>query len=86
MIDGCDREIEARGLCHSCYQVALRKVKEGVVSWENLVDMGLALKTEATKRSPFSKALDVKRAATCPVHGTKSQLPSALKGPYLNHQ
>jgi len=48
MIEGCDRKVRARGLCHSCYLTAQAQVKSGRVSWRQLEKLGLC----ASKRGP----------------------------------
>lgn len=40
---GCQRYAKHRGLCSSCYQSAIKVVREGVVTWERLIELGLAL-------------------------------------------
>jgi len=43
LIDGCEREVKARGLCACCYQVARSMVAAGKTTWEVLETRGLAL-------------------------------------------
>ena len=42
IVPGCNRTAVTRGLCHSCYMVARRLVKNGVTSWITLKSAGLA--------------------------------------------
>lgn len=50
-VQGCNRPVEARGLCKSHYHGACRLVKKGAESWHSLVDMGLA-KPPGISRQP----------------------------------
>jgi hypothetical protein len=43
---GCPRPEYSRGLCNSCYQSALRLVKEGETTWEKLEELGFAKKAQ----------------------------------------
>lgn len=51
---GCGKEQYSRGLCASCYAVALRMIKAKKVTWELLVDRGMAT---APKRGSSGKSL-----------------------------
>ena len=51
----------ARGLCMRCYGIAKKRVEAGVVTWEELVGLGLALPKESEGESdPFSVELKKK--------------------------
>lgn len=38
----CEDEAVARGLCHSCYQSAVYRIRNKRTSWTELIAMGLA--------------------------------------------
>ena len=46
MMPECKSEADRRGLCTSCYQAAGRRVRLGEITWEALVDAGLALEAQ----------------------------------------
>jgi hypothetical protein len=48
---GCSRPVKTRGLCQACYSKANASVNEGVVSWEKLVELGLAKPSARDKGS-----------------------------------
>ena len=52
---GCARMAATRGLCGSCYGTALRHVKLGRVSWEELVKNKIALPAAGQKKTAMSK-------------------------------
>lgn len=54
LIKGCygKAACNCRGLCLKCYTSAKKKVDDGEVTWEKLVEVGLA----APERSPFDDA------------------------------
>ena len=54
MIEECKRLAVCRGLCWACYQKAVRYVKSGRTTWDQLVSAGFA---KATNRSPYSNPL-----------------------------
>lgn len=56
LIDGCDSyNIEARGLCHGCYQKAMAMVQRRETTWEQLEQLGL-VKPVRHNKSPFREA------------------------------
>lgn len=67
LIDGCGKEVKARGLCPACYATAIVKVQAGKVTWDELAALGLALPSKGRGRIPggnsFSKALAKARAS-----------------------
>ena len=56
---GCKAESKTRGLCQRCYAAANTQVKRGNVTWEKLVELGLAKQStrEAGSRDLFNIAL-----------------------------
>lgn len=50
---GCAGKAHSRGLCPACYRVARHHIGKGIVTWDDLVDLGLAL---PDKRSTGSAA------------------------------
>lgn len=59
LIEGCEGKSVSRGLCHSCYTTATRKVKRGAVTWEELEAAGLTKPAAAKRgRSAFSAAFE----------------------------
>ena len=69
LIEGCERKAKTRGLCDPCYQAALTAVKKRKVTWDQLIDLGLA--KPATKVSTkgagiFAVTLAAKKAALLP--------------------
>ena len=66
LIEGCERKAKTRGLCDPCYQSALTAVRKRKVTWDQLINMGLA--KPATKVSTrgagmFAVALAAKKAS-----------------------
>lgn len=59
----CEREASCRGLCWSCYQTAIRLVRADKYTWEQFIEMGLALKGKrTTKDGAFTSSVaEVKR-------------------------
>lgn len=47
---GCQEDEYARGLCRKHYQLALKAVNQGIATWEQLVEQGLAAPEK--KRGP----------------------------------
>ena len=56
---GCKAEAKTRGLCQRCYATANAQVKKGNVTWEKLVEFGLAKQSsrETGSRDLFKLAL-----------------------------
>ena len=48
----CGRAARIRGLCHSCYNCALKLVKRGLVTWTALEDSGKALPAKKFEGKP----------------------------------
>jgi hypothetical protein len=42
LIDQCNRKVVSKGLCSSCYQTAIRYIKNGKTTWVELEKNGLA--------------------------------------------
>jgi hypothetical protein len=57
LVGGCQSVVYARGLCRSCYQAAAKAVREGTVSADELMGLGLMLPDARGKRSPFGADL-----------------------------
>ena len=59
LIPGCTGESKTRGLCQRCYAAGNSQVKKGTVTWEKLVELGLAQPSnrETSTRNPFTVAL-----------------------------
>jgi len=69
LIEGCERKAKTRGLCDPCYQAALTAVKKRQVTWDQLIDMGLAkpaTKVSIAGAGAFAAALAEKKAALLP--------------------
>ena len=47
-----------RGLCMRCYSKAKANVEEGIVTWDELVGLGLALSKEDGGLDPFTIELN----------------------------
>lgn len=63
LINNCTREAKTRGLCKMCYTSASNSIKRGKVhSWEQLIELGLALPSASQDSSVFTKALESKLA------------------------
>ena len=63
LIEGCECKSKSRGLCGNCYQAARNKVKSGVVTWEQLENIGLAKPSThgaGPGNSTFGKAFHLK--------------------------
>jgi len=60
LVEGCDEPKKCRGLCAACYSIARLRVNSGLVTWSDLVSMGLALEVEERPRNPFASALEEK--------------------------
>ena len=61
---GCNKDVHARDLCHSCNNAARRAIKAGKATWDELVLLGLASATseEVKARGAFSRGLAEARA------------------------
>jgi hypothetical protein len=59
-IAGCENVAVTRGLCRRCYQSASQAVKAGEVTWDKLVELGLAneSKRKDAGPNPFTSALN----------------------------
>lgn len=55
MVPNCVRERKTRGLCSSCYQSALKLVKDGRTTWKGLEDAGKCLKASHAGRGSSKK-------------------------------
>lgn len=60
IIPNCTRQAVCRGLCTTCYQNAKKQVCRGIITWDELISLGLLLPRKL-QRSPFSIALDSAR-------------------------
>ena len=78
LVDGCDNEATARGLCKRCLAAAAQQVHRKKTSWVELERLGLALPPQDGRGVPglFSKALAAKRAATRPLSASNRELAS----------
>jgi len=59
---GCTRCALHRGLCKACYPRAGRAVRDGAVTWEKLIELGLCEASPATATNPFTVALALGKA------------------------
>lgn len=58
----CDKPIEARGLCHGCYQAAWRYVRLDRSTWEQLEAEGHVLKVKHhTNKGTFLKVVEERK-------------------------
>ena len=58
---GCARPAAAslkRGLCLLCYSRAKKLVEDGTTTWDEIVELGLALPNDGEGADPFTKAFD----------------------------
>ena len=57
---GCKRKVACKGLCPTCYQQALGKVKRKETTWLELEQLGLAkgVYQQRDDRSPFDRAFN----------------------------
>ncbi len=81
LIEGCERKVITRGLCHPCYQLAFKCVRRGDATWEQLVVAGLALEAQATSftaTSPFTSAL--KKQLQAGLEKPKAELTEDCEG------
>ena len=46
LVKACDGKAKSRGLCVSCYQSASKLVQTGKITWDQLVELGLALEAK----------------------------------------
>lgn len=53
LFPGCETEQRTRGLCSSHYNVAVRLVKSGVATWEELEERGKVLKARKSRNAEF---------------------------------
>jgi len=53
IVSGCDNDVRTRGMCGSCYSSALKLIRDGETSWENLKDMCLATEPYQSRSSHF---------------------------------
>ena len=56
MLEHCDRVAAVRGLCPNCYQTACNMVKRNDVTWEVLINAGLAKYKSPVVNSQLGKA------------------------------
>lgn len=57
LVRDCKAPTYARGLCTACYQAASKAVREGTVTDEELVGVGLMLRDARGARSSFNTDL-----------------------------
>lgn len=57
LIPECGRPHALRGLCRQCYQIAAIRVRNGLATWEELEELGLAAKKN-NRANKFAKALE----------------------------
>ena len=55
LIGGCNNAATCRGLCHSCYQQALKKIAKGETTWGQLEALGLC-RSPRGRQGAFSAA------------------------------
>lgn len=85
LIEGCDRKAKSRGLCDACYQVARKRVNGGVVTWNQLFALGLAIPAKRdTKKNAFADALKAKLAVAA--DAALQQPASGLVTPLSNDE
>ena len=53
----CGRPVYARGICRLCYESCRRQIATGRRSWEDLVNIGMALPARPRIRNPVTVAL-----------------------------
>jgi len=53
MITGCDRKVETRGVCGTCYNAARKLVQDGQACWQDLETMGLVKPTHGPSKNAF---------------------------------
>jgi hypothetical protein len=60
LVPNCERPVETRGLCASCYQAARKKVVRGVFTWKQLEEKGWALPPQHGGRGggPFMEMIN----------------------------
>lgn len=54
----CGNKAVCRGLCHNCYQAALRDIKKGNKTWKKLEEYKVALPPKHKKISEFRKVME----------------------------
>ncbi len=59
MTEGCSKPCNCRGVCHSCYQKALRSVKDKFTTWDALEEAGLVMPSlrPAARLNKFAEAI-----------------------------
>ena len=57
----CDNEERSRGLCVTCYQSAIHRVRRGDCTWEWLEESGLVKRSSRRNQTPFTTAFEAKR-------------------------
>lgn len=65
LVPDCNLQVQSRGLCGTCYQMARQHVLKNETTWEELEALGLAAPTKrraSGKRGLFTAALDAKSA------------------------
>ena len=43
LVAGCDKEVHARGVCHTHYKMLTRMVANGEIDWKTLEEKGVVL-------------------------------------------
>lgn len=57
LIEGCNKKIDARGLCRNHYAYAHNRIYKGtILSWEELEKKGMALPLRKRNNDLFDKA------------------------------
>lgn len=63
LVPGCDELVRCRGLCTACYRRAQVMTSLDIVTWEELIELGLALPAmHRTQTSRFTIELERARA------------------------
>jgi hypothetical protein len=80
MLAGCDRPIESCGLCDPCYQLALKLIRLGKTTREELEQRGLILPPRHRQpSSPLTLALIESRAADAKETDEKTSKPKVKR-------
>ena len=43
LIKDCKEKVQTRGLCKRHYPLAIRRIKQGITTWDELVALGMAV-------------------------------------------
>lgn len=77
IVPDCDKPAKWKGLCPTCYGAAKKFIDAGETTWDQLVDMGLAIDRTAKFRAAFNAKMEALEKSSSGV----SPDPNVVYGP-----